>query len=127
MIDIKKYVAYIVSSKEQSIECHGVGVLVGNMLISAGHVVDSATNVIASFEDKSYTLNNDKQLFLQSMGNDDKDTKHNDIAIYRIEDRNSPLKLSDTLLEVNKSFSNVYFEEQSIVSDDKLCQNFCEQ
>lgn len=124
MIDIKKYVAYIVSSKEQNIECHGVGVLVDNMLITAGHVVDSATNVIASFEDTSYALNHANQLFLQSMGNDDKDPMHNDIAIYRIEDRNSPLKLSDTLPVVNQSFSNVYFEEQSVVSEDKTLPEF---
>ena len=124
MIDIKKYVAYIVSSKQQKIECHGVGVLVGNMLITAGHVVDSATNVIASFEDKAYALNHANQLFLQSIGDDDKDPTHNDIAIYRIEGRNSPLKLSDTLPEDNQSFSNVYFEEQSIVSDDKTLPEF---
>lgn len=124
MIDVTEYIAYIVSTKEGNVECHGVGVLVSKLLITAGHVVDKATNVIASFKEKSYPLNNTNQVFLQSMGNDDKDPTHNDIAIFRIEDRNSPLALSDTLPEIKQSFFNIYFEEKTIISDDKTLPEF---
>lgn len=118
MIDVTKYIAYIVCTKGGNTECQGVGVLVGNMLITAGHIVDTATSITASFKDKSYQLNNTNKVFLQSMGNDDKNPMHNDIAIFLIENMKSPLTLSDTLPEVNQSFSNIYFEEKTIISDE---------
>jgi len=116
---ISKYVAYIVSKKIDGNETHGVGVIVGDYLVTAGHVLEAADKAYATVDGNTYCLDDSNRVFLQSMGNDDEDPTHNDIAIYTIDNVDSPLQLSDKLPEINSTYTNVYIVEETIVSDDE--------
>lgn len=119
MNDISKFVAYIECKINDVRETHGVGVIVGHFLITAGHVVDSAEKVYATVNGKTYCLDDSNRMFFQSMGDDDYDTTHNDIAIFKINEIESPLRLSDKLPETNSKYTSIYFVEETQISDNE--------
>lgn len=119
MIEMEeKNIANIVSYQNQHDETHGVGVIVGDLLITAGHVVVNADKVYAHVNGESYLLDDTNRVFCESMDSDDHDASHNDIAIFRIDGLSSPLVLASELLEVGSSYTNAYFVDKSVPSEE---------
>lgn len=121
MEEINKYIASIKCYKhgEKKTLSEGVGVVVGDMLITAGHVIDCAEEICVYLDGHSYNLKRSEALFFESMDDDDKNVTHNDVAIFKIDGVNSPLVLSKILPEDSTTYMNAYFVKKTILSDDE--------
>ena len=87
-MDYSKYIFPLDSTTD------GSGVLVGNLFITAGHVIEMSTKPAVVIEGRSYPL--DKMDALVFDTNPDKRTDGYDVAIYRLPNLISPLLLSET-------------------------------
>lgn len=87
---MKQYVLSIVSDNYNE----GCGVMVGNMFITAGHVISKCENPSIKWNGKNIPLINPIVL-----RNDENDSVGYDIAVYSIPIANSPLALSDIVPE----------------------------
>lgn len=87
---MKQYVLSIVSDNYNE----GCGVMVGNMFITAGHVISKCKNPSIKLNGKNIPLMNPIVL-----RNDENNSEGYDIAVYSIPDAKSPLVLSDVIPE----------------------------
>lgn len=85
---MKQYVLSIISDNYNE----GCGVMVGDMFITAGHVICKCINPRIRWNGKRIALINPILLH-----NDENDSEGYDIAIYSIPKANSPLILSDSV------------------------------
>ena len=87
--DITKMRQYVLSFISYNY-IEGCGVMVGNMFISAGHVIHKCVNPIKRWNGKKIPLINPIVFH-----NDENNSDSYDIAVYSIPKANSPLVLSD--------------------------------
>lgn len=73
----------------------GSGVLVGDLFVTAGHVVDMGIKTTVVIEGKTYSLDKDNVVLFDT--NPDKRSDGYDIAVFRLNDVCSPLKLADVM------------------------------
>ena len=86
-MDYSKYIFPIDSTTD------GSGVLVGNLFITAGHVIEMSTKPAVVIDGKSYPLDKEDALVFDT--NADKKNDGYDVAIYRLPIINSPLVLAE--------------------------------
>ena len=86
-MDYSKYIFPLDSTTD------GSGVLVGNLFITAGHVIEMSIKPAVMIDGKSYPL--DKEDALVFSTNPDKRSDGYDVAIYRLPNVNSPLVLAE--------------------------------
>lgn|GEM_PF-919170 len=100
------YVVWItsnqVSTNEETNELeksvhNGNGVLVGDLLITAGHVVKKGSDHTFRFNDHIFKLKDLEEIFISTA----KENYEYDLAVYKISGINSPLTLSPKKPEIN--------------------------
>lgn len=93
-MDYSKYILPINGALE------GTGVLVGNMFITAGHVVADYAKPFVVFSGTTYNLTSDNKIFVDD--NASKSWEGFDLALFRIEGIESPLELA-SFIPINNS------------------------
>ena len=115
-MDYKKYIFPIDSTTD------GSGVLVGNLFITAGHVIKMSVKPAVTIDGKSYTLGD--ALFLDT--NEEKRSDGLDMAIFHLYDVKSPLKLSTEVSSIGNnllscSYRHVVIGDASTASTNIFC------
>lgn len=106
MVDYDKYILPLNGSLE------GTGVVVGNLFITAGHVVVGSAAPFIVISGASYNLTANNRLFIDD--NPSNSSEEFDLAIYRLNGIESPLALSD--MKPNKDAELVSFSRRTIVT-----------
>lgn len=78
----------------------GSGVIVGDLFITAGHVIEDGIIPVVVIMGKSYSLDKEKALFFDV--NPSKRSDGYDVAVYRLDGVSSPLKLANAPLSEGK-------------------------
>ena len=81
----------------------GTGVLVGDLLITAGHVVVGGANPFVVISGESYHLTSDNTIYVDD--NPSKSSDGYDLAVYRLKGVESPLILDENMPNKNTLFS----------------------
>ena len=92
-LDITKMKQYVLSNISDNYN-EGCGVMVGDMFITAGHVISKSENPSIKWNGKNIPLINPIVFH-----NDENDSDSYDIAVYNIPDAKSLLVLSDVVPE----------------------------
>lgn len=90
--------------------CEGCAVLVGNYLITAGHVLEKSENTTISFKKKKYKLNKDNCVYFSSMNDLSWNILGNDIAVYKLDSINSPIELYKENLLLNDILHSISYK-----------------
>ena len=106
MMDYDKYILPLNGSLE------GTGVLVGNLFITAGHVVVGCAGPFIVISGVSYYLSANKRIFIDD--NPSKSSEGFDLAIYRLDCIGSPLVLADDV--PNKIINLVSLSSHTVVT-----------
>ena len=91
-MDYRKYIFPINRALE------GTGVLVGNLFITAGHVVEGSIEPSVSVDGENYRLTEQNRIVIET--NPSKLSNGYDVAIYKLDGIESPLMLSDNIPNV---------------------------
>lgn len=105
-MDYSKYILPINGALE------GTGVLVGNMLITAGHVVKGYATPNVMYLGTPYNLTSENKIFIDD--NDSKSWNGFDLALYRIDGVESPLVLAPDFPDSNTELTSMSY--QTVVS-----------
>lgn len=90
---MEKFISYICGKGANGTEPEGVGFFVGNLFITAGHVIKDGTDFTMCYQGVTYKLNKSDALYYTYMDDGSITPDGNDIAIFRFENINSPLTL----------------------------------
>lgn len=88
-MDYKKYIFPINSTTD------GSGVIVGDLFITAGHVIEDGIKPSVVINGKSYSLDKEDAILFDT--NSEGRSDGLDVAVFRLNERCSPLHLADTI------------------------------
>ena len=92
----------------------GCGVLVGNLFITAGHVIEHAVTASVYIDHKSHQLRKDNAVFYSFYDKEDFEPKCSDIAVFKLEGvEPSPLTLREDAPAVGEELMSVSFRRPS--------------
>lgn len=104
MQDFKKYIVPFVDN-----EAMGCGFFIRDYFITAGHMFDEAETHTIYFNGAYHTFNRADAVFLKSFKDGASDVETQDIAIFKFEGVDSPLRFSDKIPSANTALTNISF------------------
>lgn len=113
-MNYSKYIFPIISNDKD-----GFGVLVGNLFITAGHVLEESKKPYVKINGKSYPLYKENALIFDT--NPDKKTNGYDVAVFQLNGVNSPLKLSINLPSFGKELLSCCYSHKVNTSSKIFC------
>lgn len=104
MQDFKKYIVPFVDN-----EVKGCGFFIRDYFITAGHMFEKAESLTIFFNGQYHTFNKCDAIYLKSIKEDTTSELTQDIAIFKFEGVDSPLKLCGHMPYVNTVLTNYSF------------------
>lgn len=104
MQDFKKYIVPFVDN-----EAMGCGFFIRDYFITAGHMFDEAKTHAIYYNGAYHTFNRADAVFLKSFKDGASDVETQDIAIFKFEGVDSPLRFSDKIPSANTALTNISF------------------
>ncbi len=101
-MNYKQYIFPIDSNKD------GSGVIVGDLFITAGHVIEDGIKPIVKINGTSYSLDKERAIFFDI--NSEKKSDGYDLAVYRLDGVSSPLKLAGTPISEGRELLSCSFK-----------------
>ena len=126
----KDFIVSIHSKREKSCHC-GCGVIVGNYLVTAGHVAKEKTtgallhNIFVRFKSTFIELKDDDIVY-DGRQNEDADGVHDDLIIYRFKEVSSPFCLNNNELTVGLCLCAKTFDYDGHIDDLQSVETVCE-
>lgn len=117
-MNLEDYISYIQVNGANGGEKEGVGFFVGNLFITAGHVIKDCNDFIIYHKGVTYNLNKSDAKSFSYMGDNSIASDGYDIAIFKIDGIKSPLTLSSELPQSDKDLQTVT-KRKHVVSNGK--------
>ena len=89
----------------------GTGVLVGDLFITAGHVVMAFSSPSVNIDGETHYLSSKNRIYINN--NSSKRSDGYDLAVYKLENVESPLVFSDDTPDMNANLINLSYEHVS--------------
>lgn len=121
-MNLEDYITYIHGKGINGAEAEGVGFFVSNLFITAGHVIKEGSDLITCCQGVTYKLKESDAIYYSNMDDHSITPDGDDIAIFRFDGINSPLKLSSELPNISMELQTVAKRKHS-VSDGKSIFN----
>lgn len=111
--NLEKYVLYVDGGISQKGFTEGCGVLVDDLFITAGHVIESAVSPTIYYEGQTINLHKEDAIVYTFMDDNTLSQNGNDVAVFKLHGIISPLSLCDCEIEkvhhpINISYHHVY-------------------
>ncbi len=116
-IQLEKYIFPVTGSGEKE---EGVGVVVGNLLITAGHVVNGMDRFSIIIDKKEYDISKNQILALSALPEEPKPTDY-DICVINLNGINSLLTLATELPNIGKQLISISYKQVTRKIDSENC------
>ena len=90
----------------------GTGTLVGNLFITAGHVVVGSKSPSVNIGDDSYNLTAENKIYLDD--NKSRSSEGYDLAVYKLDGIESPILLSEDIPDKSIELLNISYKHTSV-------------